>query len=116
METSVIVIALKQSNKGEPQPAMDKITQDMKYRHSIVKYALNQGVSKASRKYNKSAVKYNFGSSDVMETSEEWQIGKHYCAGNSFNYRTMDISDANFQKKGCVIGNDRRFDCCFSRV
>ena len=54
METSVIVIALKQSNKGEPQPAMDKITQDMKYRHSIVKYALSQGVSKASRKYNKS--------------------------------------------------------------
>jgi transposase len=33
---------------------MDKITQDMKYRHSLVKYALNQGVSKACRKYNKS--------------------------------------------------------------
>lgn len=33
---------------------MDKITQDMKYRHSLVKYALKQGVSKASRKYNKS--------------------------------------------------------------
>lgn len=33
---------------------MDKITQDMKYRHSLVKFALSQGVSKASRKYNKS--------------------------------------------------------------
>lgn len=32
---------------------MDKITQDMKYRYSLVKYALSQGVSKASRKYNK---------------------------------------------------------------
>jgi putative transposase len=21
----------------------------------------------------------------LMETSEEWQIGKHYCAGKSFN-------------------------------
>ena len=33
---------------------MDKITQDMKYRQSLVKYALDQGVSKASRKYNRS--------------------------------------------------------------
>ena len=33
---------------------MDKITQDMKYRQSLVKYALSEGVSKASRKYNKS--------------------------------------------------------------
>ena len=33
---------------------MDKITQDMNYRHSLVKYALSQGVNKASRKYDKS--------------------------------------------------------------
>ncbi len=33
---------------------MDKITQSMKYRNSLVKYALEHGVSKASRKYNKS--------------------------------------------------------------
>ena len=32
---------------------MDKITQDMKYRYSLVRYALSQGVCKASRKYNK---------------------------------------------------------------
>lgn len=33
---------------------MDKITQDMKYRYSLVNYALSQGVSRATRKYNKS--------------------------------------------------------------
>jgi len=54
MEASVIAIALVQNKKGKPQPAMDKITQDMKYRLSLVKYALTHGVSKASRKYNKS--------------------------------------------------------------
>ena len=97
VETSVIVIALTQGNKGEPEPAMDKITQDMKY-------ALSQGVRKASRGYNKGAVIYIFGSSDMMETSEEWQIGKHYCAGKSFiYYRTMGISDANLQKKVSLI-------------
>jgi len=39
-----------------------------------------------------------------METSEEWQIGKRYCAVKSFDcYRMMDISDSNLQKKGCEI-------------
>jgi len=39
-----------------------------------------------------------------MEISEEWQIGKHYCAGKSLEcYSTMDTSDVNLQKKGCVI-------------
>lgn len=33
---------------------MDKITQDMKYRYSLVNYVLSQGVSKAARKYNRS--------------------------------------------------------------
>jgi hypothetical protein len=37
----------------EPQPAMDKITQEMKYRYSLVNYALKYGVSKASRRYNR---------------------------------------------------------------
>ncbi|NLA86605.1 MAG: IS481 family transposase, partial [Clostridiales bacterium] len=32
---------------------MNKITQDMKYRQSLIKYAEKHGVSKASRKYNK---------------------------------------------------------------
>jgi len=32
---------------------MDNITQDMKYRQSLVSYALKYGVSRASRKYNK---------------------------------------------------------------
>lgn len=32
---------------------MNTITQDMKYRHSLVCYALKHGVSRASRKYNK---------------------------------------------------------------
>lgn len=37
----------------EPDPAMNTITQEMKYRLSIVKYALANGVKRASRKYNK---------------------------------------------------------------
>ncbi len=32
---------------------MDKITQEMKYRYSLVNYALKYGVSKASRRYNR---------------------------------------------------------------
>jgi transposase InsO family protein len=32
---------------------MNRITQDMKYRHSLIRFALMYGVSKASRKYNK---------------------------------------------------------------
>ena len=32
---------------------MDSITQDMKYRYSLMKYAEKYGVSRASRKYNK---------------------------------------------------------------
>ena len=32
---------------------MDTITQEMKYRYSLVNFALKNGVSKASRKYNK---------------------------------------------------------------
>jgi len=39
-----------------------------------------------------------------MEISEEWQIGKHYCAGKTSScLRTMDISYSNLQKNGCVI-------------
>ena len=33
---------------------MNSITQDMKYRQSLLTYALKYGVSRASRKYNKS--------------------------------------------------------------
>ena len=33
---------------------MNSITQDMKYRHSLLTYAQKYGVSCASRKYNKS--------------------------------------------------------------
>jgi transposase InsO family protein len=51
--TSVIVIAPNKTKWRKPQPAMDKITQDMKYRYSLVQYALSQGVSSATRKYNK---------------------------------------------------------------
>ena len=32
---------------------MDSITQDMKYRYSLMKYAAKYGVSLASRKYDK---------------------------------------------------------------
>ncbi|SDO13287.1 hypothetical protein SAMN05192585_1601, partial [Acetanaerobacterium elongatum] len=33
---------------------MNSITQDMKYRQSLMKYVEKYGVSRASRKYNKS--------------------------------------------------------------
>jgi len=37
----------------------------------------------------------------LMETSEEWQIGKRYCFSKPVDcYRNMDISDSNLQKKG----------------
>jgi transposase len=32
---------------------MNTVTQDMKYRHSLVRFALKYGVSKAARKYNR---------------------------------------------------------------
>ena len=54
MVRSVIVIAPNKTVSDEPQPAMEKITQSMKYRESLVKYAQSKGVSQASRKYDKS--------------------------------------------------------------
>jgi hypothetical protein len=51
---SIIVIAPNKTVREEPQPAMEKITQNMRYRESLVKYAKSKGVSIASRKYNKS--------------------------------------------------------------
>ena len=38
----------------EASSLMDSITQDMKYRYSLMKYAEKYGVSRASRKYDKS--------------------------------------------------------------
>ena len=35
---------------------MNSITQDMKYRQSLLTYALKYGVSRASRKYNKAVL------------------------------------------------------------
>lgn len=40
---------------------MNKITHDMKYRESLVKYARERGVRRASRKYNKSRSYIYFG-------------------------------------------------------
>ena len=40
--------------KGSALSFMESITQDMKYRQSLMKYAEKYGVSRASRKYNKS--------------------------------------------------------------
>lgn len=40
----------------------------------------------------------------LMETSEEWQIGKRCCFTISGEcWRTVDISNSNSQKMGCVI-------------
>ncbi len=54
MVPSVIVMVSIKTVSEEPQPAMEKITQTMKYRESLVKYAQSKGVSQASRKYDKS--------------------------------------------------------------
>lgn len=45
----------------EPDPAMNTITQDMKFRESLMKFALGHGVTKASRRYNKSRSYIYFG-------------------------------------------------------
>ena len=39
--------------KGCANSCMNSVTQDMKYRQSLIHYAQKHGVSKASRKYNK---------------------------------------------------------------
>ena len=41
------------SPKGSAYSCMNRITQDMKYRQSLINYAMKYGVSKASRKCNK---------------------------------------------------------------
>ncbi|MEA4811799.1 MAG: hypothetical protein VB108_04440 [Anaerolineaceae bacterium] len=53
MEKSDIVIALNKNKRKGPPPAMDKITQSMKYRYALVQYALKHGVRAASRRYEK---------------------------------------------------------------
>jgi transposase InsO family protein len=53
VERSVIVIAPNKKQDGGNHNLLWIITQDMKYRYSLVQYALSQGVAKAARKYNK---------------------------------------------------------------
>ncbi len=43
------------NNKRSDRLFMNSITQDMKFRYSLMKYAEKNGVSRASRKYNKTA-------------------------------------------------------------
>lgn len=54
MVPSVIVIAPNKTVSEETRPAMEKITQSMKYRESLVKHAQSKEVSQAGRKYDKS--------------------------------------------------------------
>ncbi len=56
---------------------MDKITQDMKYRHSVVKYALNQGgEQKPAENITKAAAISIFGSSAMMEIFVPWPVDR----------------------------------------
>ncbi|SDN42235.1 hypothetical protein SAMN05192585_1191, partial [Acetanaerobacterium elongatum] len=53
-EKSVIVELPHLTSRKETSSLMNSITQDMKYRQSLMKYVEKYGVSRASRKYNKS--------------------------------------------------------------
>ena len=54
MAASVIVkLPHRTQTKGVTPFMSNSITQDMKYRQSLMKYAEKYGVSRASRKYNK---------------------------------------------------------------
>ena len=54
---------------------MDSITQDMKYRYSLMKYAEKYGVSRASRKYDKSRSYIYFGENDLTAPLNRWPAG-----------------------------------------
>ena len=52
---SAHLVSLRCDNNYERSSSlMNRITQDMKYRQSLLTYAQKYGVSRASRKYNKS--------------------------------------------------------------
>lgn len=55
-EDTSVIVKLEQTKNTERSASsyMNSITQDMKYRQSLMNYALKHGVSKASRRYNKS--------------------------------------------------------------
>ncbi len=50
---SVIVSLTKKQDRKEVQILMTTVTQDMKYRQSLMCYAKKYGVARASRKYNR---------------------------------------------------------------
>ena len=52
---------------------MNSITQDMKYRQSLLTYAQKYGVSRASRKYNKSR---SYTQSAARKSREGWRFAK----------------------------------------
>jgi|GEM_PF-4685308 hypothetical protein len=62
---------------------MDKITQDMKYRYSLVKYAQTEGVSKASRKYNRAL---SIPTMPQSQSPRKAQIEQDHCLRNRANY------------------------------
>jgi len=54
-ESASVIVKLPHKTVRRRQSfLMNTITQDMKYRHSLVSFSLKYGVSKASRKYNRS--------------------------------------------------------------
>ncbi len=54
MDTSVMIELQQNQPKGSVHSHMHSVTQDMCYRQSLLEYAQKNGVSRASRKYNKS--------------------------------------------------------------
>ena len=53
--------AKQNTERKEPQPAMEKITQMMKYRYAIIQYALKHGVSEAAADITRHAAISTFG-------------------------------------------------------
>ncbi len=53
-DTSVMIELQQNQPKGSVHSHMRSVTQDMCYRQSLLEYAQKNGVSRASRKYNKS--------------------------------------------------------------
>ena len=54
LESKSVIVELREQHNERNSSLMKSITQDMKYRYSLMKYVEKNGVSRASRKYNKS--------------------------------------------------------------
>ena len=75
---------------------MPSITQDMRYRESLLKYACKHGVSRACRKYNKSSsyvyfwkARYEENEKNIAEFKEKYQFIKKEHLNVAAKYKEM---------------------------